>query len=74
MADDTRVNTPLLNTLAQVAATLYAARLGRGESGPDAIIESTNEAISVMIGVIHATRDFDDMLRATAEAGPDAEA
>ena len=73
MADDARVNTPLLNTLAQVAATIYAARFARGESGPDAIIASANEAISVMIGVIAATRDLDEMLRSTKRP-PEADA
>jgi hypothetical protein len=63
MADDERRNTPLLNALAQVTATIYAARLARGEAGPPAIVESANDAVSVMLAVIAATHDLDDMLR-----------
>jgi hypothetical protein len=76
MADDRApdkrtANTPLLNALAQAAATIYTARLARGEAGPDAIRQSAADAISVMMGVIEATRDLDEMLRSGA---PDAEA
>jgi hypothetical protein len=63
MADE-RQNTPLLNALAQTAATIYAARLARGESGTTVIVESANDAISVMLAVIDATRDLDEMLKA----------
>ena len=71
-APDTRTaNTPLLNALAQAAATIYAARLARGEEGLDAVRQSAADAISVMLGVIDATRDLDEMLRSSP---PDAEA
>ena len=71
MADDERQNTPLLNALAQVTATIYAARLARGEAGAPVIVESANDAVSVMLAVIAATRDLDEMLRARA-AEPEA--
>jgi hypothetical protein len=76
MADDRApdrrtANTPLLNALAQAAATIYAARLARGEEGVDAVRQSAADAISVMLGVIDATRDLDEMLRSSP---PDAEA
>jgi hypothetical protein len=64
MADDRR-NTPLLNALAQAAATIYAARLTRGESGPEAVVASANDAIAVMLGVIDATRNLDEMLQSS---------
>ena len=70
MADDRApdrrtANTPLLNALAQAAATIYAARLARGEEGLDAVRQSAADAISVMLGVIDATRDLDEMLRSS---------